>query len=79
MHVLEGGTNLLSENSVFRFELNESLYFEKGQEVAEIMGISLEPEISIQEFSDYVSIRGVVELQGSYQKNEEVSNGDDES
>ncbi|WP_026906343.1 stage VI sporulation protein D [Paucisalibacillus globulus] len=70
---------MLSENSVFRFELNESLYFEKGQEVAEIMGISLEPEISIQEFSDYVSIRGVVELQGSYQKNEEVSNGDDES
>jgi stage VI sporulation protein D len=79
MHVLKGGTNLLNENSVFRFELNESLYFEKGQEVAEIMGISLEPEISIQEFSDYISIRGVVELQGSYQKNQDLSNGEDES
>ncbi len=79
MHVLKGGINLVNENSVFRFELNESLYFEKGQEVAEIMGISLEPEISIQEFSDYISIRGVVELQGSYQKTQNLSNEDDES
>jgi stage VI sporulation protein D len=68
VHVLKGGNNLVNEHSVFRFDLIESLYFEKGQEVAEILGISLEPEISIQEFSDYISIRGVVELQGSYQK-----------
>ncbi|MEN2765718.1 stage VI sporulation protein D [Ornithinibacillus xuwenensis] len=59
---------MANEQSVFRFDLNESLYFERGQEVAEIMGISLDPEISIQEFNDYISIRGVVELQGSYQK-----------
>jgi stage VI sporulation protein D len=65
---LKGGSNLANEQSVFRFDLNDSLYFEKGQEVAEIMGISLDPEISIQEFADYISIRGVVELQGSYQK-----------
>ncbi|HAM81439.1 MAG TPA: stage VI sporulation protein D [Ornithinibacillus sp.] len=68
MYVLKGGNNLANEQSVFRFDLNESLYFEKGQEVEEIMGISLDPEISIQEFTDYISIRGVVELQGSYQK-----------
>ncbi len=68
MYVLKGGSYLSNEQSVFRFDLNESLYFEKGQEVAEIMGISLDPEISIQEFNDYISIRGVVELQGSYQK-----------
>lgn len=67
---------LVNEQSVFRFDLNESLYFEKGQEVDEIMGISLEPEISIQELNDYISIRGVVELQGSYQKAEGL--GDDE-
>ncbi|WP_052345807.1 stage VI sporulation protein D [Paucisalibacillus sp. EB02] len=70
---------MVNENSVFRFELNESLYFEKGQEVAEIMGISLEPEISIQEFSDYISIRGVVELHGSYQKTQHLGSEDDES
>lgn len=74
---LKGGSFLNNEQSVFRFDLNESLYFEKGQEVAEIMGISLDPEISIQEFNDYISIRGVVELQGSYQKAANVTETDD--
>lgn len=52
--------------SVFTFELNESLWFKKGQEVEELMGVSLEPEISIQDFDEYVSIRGVIELNGEY-------------
>lgn len=59
-----------NDQSVFSFELNESLYFEKGQEVAEIRGISLDPEISIQSFNEYISIRGVIELRGEYQKAE---------
>lgn len=79
MYVLKGGSYLASEQNVFRFDLNESLYFEKGQEVAEIMGISLEPEISIQEFNDYISIRGVIELHGSYQKAETLDEDEDES
>lgn len=61
------------DNAVFSFELNESLYFEQGQEVAEILGISLDPEISIQPFHDYISIRGVIELNGEYQR---VSGGE---
>ncbi|RKQ37921.1 stage VI sporulation protein D [Oceanobacillus halophilus] len=56
------------DQSVFTFELNEALYFERGQEVAEIRGISLDPEITIQAFNDYISIRGVIELQGDYEK-----------
>jgi len=52
----------------FRFELNESIYFEKGQEVAEMKGISLDPDITIEPFHDYISIRGVIELQGEYEK-----------
>ncbi|WP_157724852.1 stage VI sporulation protein D [Virgibacillus phasianinus] len=56
------------DNAVFSFELNESLYFERGQGVDEILGISLEPEISIQPFNDYISIRGVIELNGNYQR-----------
>lgn len=56
------------QKGVFRFELNESLYFESGQEVAEIIGISLDPEISMQTFHEYVSIRGVIELTGDYYK-----------
>ncbi|WP_226036514.1 stage VI sporulation protein D [Aquibacillus saliphilus] len=64
------------DQSVFNFDLNESLWFKKGQEVDEIMGISLEPEISIQEFDDFVSIRGVIELKGEYFQVRE--SGDDE-
>ncbi|WP_404453699.1 stage VI sporulation protein D [Oceanobacillus kapialis] len=56
------------DRSVFSFELNEVLSFERGQEVAEMKGISLEPDISIQPFNDYISIRGVIELKGEYQK-----------
>lgn len=67
--MLKGGNHLLNnEEEIFSFELNESLFFEKGQEVSEMLGISLEPEISIQQFNEYVSIRGVIELHGEYQK-----------
>lgn len=59
---------MLSDQSVFSFDLNETLFFEKGQEVAEIKGISLDPDISIQPFHDYISIRGVIELTGEYKK-----------
>ncbi|MEN1968319.1 stage VI sporulation protein D [Lentibacillus sp. N15] len=57
-----------NDQAVFSFELNESLYFEKGQEVEEIRGIALDPEISIQPFNEYISIRGVIELRGEYVK-----------
>lgn len=76
-YVLKGGSHLSNNPEVFSFELNESLYFEEGQEVAEMLGISLDPEISIQPFNDFISIRGVIELQGSYQK-EAFSNVGDE-
>ncbi|WP_112181511.1 MULTISPECIES: stage VI sporulation protein D [Paraliobacillus] len=54
------------DDSVFTFDLNEVLSFKNGQEVKEMIGISLEPEISIQEYREYVSIRGVMELKGEY-------------
>src|SRR5690625_3581647 len=54
----------------FGFELIETLYFEKGKEVSEMIGISLDSEISIQSFEDYISIRGVIELNGEYEKDQ---------
>ncbi|QTM99980.1 stage VI sporulation protein D [Sediminibacillus dalangtanensis] len=67
--------------SVFTFDLNESVWFKKGQEVDEMMGISLDPEISIQEMGDFVSIRGVIELKGEYfqVKNQRESDEDADS
>lgn len=55
-----------NHQETFRFELDESLFFEKGQEVGEMTGISLDPNISIHPFNNYIDIRGVVELNGTY-------------
>lgn len=58
----------MADERTFTFDLHESLYFEKGQEVAEMRGIALEPEISIQPYEEYISIRGIIELQGEYER-----------
>ncbi|WP_040981692.1 stage VI sporulation protein D [Oceanobacillus jeddahense] len=56
------------DSNSFVFDLEESLFFEKGQEVEEIRGISIEPEITIESLDNYISIRGAIELQGEYQR-----------
>ena len=56
------------DQAAFSFELNESLFFRQGQEVAEMVGISLEPIITIHPHPDYVQLRGVIELKGQYKK-----------
>ncbi|MGJ9457111.1 stage VI sporulation protein D [Oceanobacillus sp. CF4.6] len=66
---------MAGDSKTFTFELQESLFFEKGQEVAEMKGISLEPEISIQPYDEYISIRGIIELRGEYEK---INSGDSE-
>ncbi|MBT2643081.1 stage VI sporulation protein D [Bacillus sp. ISL-41] len=52
--------------SCLRFSLEESVWFQRGQEVAELVSISLDPNITIQENEQYVSIRGSLELTGEY-------------
>lgn len=52
--------------SYLRFSLEESLWFRKGQEVEELISISLDPDITIQENDQYVTIRGSLELSGEY-------------
>lgn len=68
------------ENQSFlRFSLEESLWFRKGQEVAELISISLDPDITIQENDQYVTIRGSLELTGEYKSSEESSEEGNES
>ncbi|WP_087971816.1 stage VI sporulation protein D [Oceanobacillus rekensis] len=59
---------MAGDSKTFTFELQESLFFEKGQEVAEMKGIALDPEISIQPYDEYISIRGMIELHGEYER-----------
>ncbi|WP_053369064.1 stage VI sporulation protein D [Bacillus sp. FJAT-27245] len=54
------------KQSSLRFSLEESLWFRKGQEVDELVSISLSPDITIQENDQYVNIRGALDLSGEY-------------
>ncbi len=68
---MKGGVALSEGNESFlRFSLEESVWFQKGQEVAELITISLDPNITIHENEDYVTIEGELQLSGEYQRKE---------
>ncbi|MBS8265094.1 stage VI sporulation protein D [Mesobacillus boroniphilus] len=64
--------------SCLRFSLEESVWFQRGQEVAELVSISLDPNITIQENEQYVSIRGSLELTGEYTCHEQQQENDEQ-
>ncbi|MCM3619338.1 stage VI sporulation protein D [Sutcliffiella horikoshii] len=55
------------QQSCLRFSVEESIWFQKGQEVSELISIALDPDIQIYEQDQYVSIRGALLLTGEYQ------------
>jgi stage VI sporulation protein D len=64
---LKGGADLTVENqSSIRFSVEESIWFQKGQEVSELLSMSLDPDIVIQEHDQYISVRGGLILAGEY-------------
>jgi stage VI sporulation protein D len=70
---------LSQENqSYLRFSVEESLWFRKGQEVEELISISLDPDITIQENDQYVTIRGSLDLSGEYKCYQEQDDNQDE-
>jgi stage VI sporulation protein D len=76
----KGGIALSQENQSFlRFSLEESLWFRKGQEVTELVSISLDPDITIQENDQYVTIRGSLELTGEYNSQNDHQEDEDEN
>lgn len=56
--------------SYLRFSLEESVWFQKGQEVEDLISISLDPNITIQESDQYITIKGALELTGEYSREE---------
>ncbi|TNU29355.1 peptidoglycan-binding protein [Bacillus velezensis] len=56
----------MPHNHRLQFSVEESICFQKGQEVSELLSISLDPDIRVQEENDYVSIKGSLELTGEY-------------
>ncbi|MET3196285.1 LysM peptidoglycan-binding domain-containing protein [Gottfriedia sp. OAE603] len=65
-----------SENQTnIRFSLKETVWFQKGQEVKEVRSLSLNPDITIQQFDEYVQVKGVLTLEGNYTP-DQVRQGD---
>jgi stage VI sporulation protein D len=54
------------EQSYLRFSLEESVWFRKGQEVAEFLSISLDPVVTVDEYEQYITIRGALQLNGEF-------------
>lgn len=76
---MKGGVALSEGNESFlRFSLEESVWFQKGQEVAELITISLDPNITIHENDDYVTIEGELQLSGEYKRKETESEVEEE-
>ena len=74
----KGGVALSHGNqSYLRFSLEESVWFQRGQEVDELISISLAPNITIQESDQYITIKGSLELTGEYNR-EDSFEGEEE-
>ena len=56
----------MPEGSYLHFSVEEQVWLKKGQEVEEVLSISLDPEISIEEYEDYVAVKGCLYLTGEY-------------
>lgn len=63
--------------SKLRFSIEESVWLKKGQEVAEVLSMSLDPEIRIKEEAGQVYIKGALILNGRYRAENQGQNADD--
>ncbi|UOE93335.1 stage VI sporulation protein D [Alkalihalobacillus sp. LMS39] len=52
--------------SKLSFSIEESVWLNKGQEISEVLSMSLDPDITIEESADHVFIRGGLQLKGEY-------------
>ncbi|MFP7493450.1 LysM peptidoglycan-binding domain-containing protein [Terribacillus saccharophilus] len=64
-----------NETTPFMFDIQESLSFRADENLQDLIGIALEPDISIQEFEHEISIRGIIELTGEYHPVQDVVEG----
>ncbi|SDJ05332.1 stage VI sporulation protein D [Alteribacillus bidgolensis] len=61
-------------SSALTFNLEESVWLDKGQKMKELLSLGLEPDIRIEEKMDYVAIKGGLHLKGEYRPLEEERN-----
>lgn len=55
-----------SSNNNLRFSIDETIWLKEGQEADEILSLALEPDITIEETTNHVNIKGGLRLTGEY-------------
>lgn len=63
-----GRIHMENNKDFIAFNLDESLYFEHGQEISEMVSISLDPDITLERQETYAQISGIIVLNGTYEK-----------
>ncbi|MDF2557995.1 MAG: LysM peptidoglycan-binding protein [Bacillales bacterium] len=61
-----GEVSMSEEQNCLTFSLTENVRFQKGQEVQELLSISLEPNVTCHEFDQYVILQGTLDCVGEY-------------
>ncbi|MEH6891646.1 stage VI sporulation protein D, partial [Bacillus sp. JJ864] len=70
---LRGGYEVTADQQTsLRFSLKESVWFQKGQEVSELLSISLDPDVAIEEREYEIVVFGQLDLTGEYIPKEET-------
>ncbi|AIC95184.1 MULTISPECIES: stage VI sporulation protein D [Shouchella] len=71
------------QSSALTFSIEDSVWLNKGQQIDEIIGMSLTPEISVKQMDDHVTIQGGLRFIGEYkmveERQEEVEEEEDAS
>ena len=57
---------MAEEQNCLTFSLTENVRFQPGQEVQELISISLEPNVTCHEFDQYVILQGTLDCVGEY-------------
>ncbi|MGP4071376.1 LysM peptidoglycan-binding domain-containing protein [Piscibacillus sp. B03] len=54
-------------NEPFLFDLHEEITFRQGEEIDDLYGISIQPDVNIIKEATYIQLRGVLMVSGDYQ------------
>ncbi|WP_347549404.1 stage VI sporulation protein D [Pseudalkalibacillus hwajinpoensis] len=69
----------MPDGPYLHFSVEEQVWLKKGQEVEEVLSISLDPDISIEEYEDYVAVKGCLYLSGEYLQREQDEEAEEDN
>ncbi len=73
----EGVLSEHNQPSAIKFSLEETVWFRKGEEIEELVSLSLEPDVTIHDLDQFISVRGSLKMYGEYKKNKGVQREED--